>query len=160
FGNSMLSLLAKLSSGYWNIVDPTNGFIAMTTEIFRMLPQQKISKRFFFETDILFRLNLMRAYVADVPMRASYGGETSNMRIHRIILPFMWNHLRNFLKRIIYSYFIRDFSIGSIYLLLGVPLILFGVGFGIHEWVLSFQTKVVASAGTVMLSALPIVLGF
>jgi glycosyltransferase involved in cell wall biosynthesis len=160
FGNSVLSLVAKLSSGYWTIFDPTNGYIAINTAIFRLLPHNKIARRFFFESDVLFRLNLLRAHVVDVPMRASYGDEASNLRVHHVILPFIGSHLRNFAKRIIYCYFIRDFSVGSIYLMFGVPLFLFGVSFGIYEWIVSAQTMVVASAGTVMLAALPLIMGF
>src|SRR6266850_1458731 len=101
-GNSVLSLLAKFSSGYWNIMDPTNGFIAMHATIFRLLPHAKIAERFFFESDMLFRVNLLRAHVVDVPIRAHYGGEFSNLRIARVILPFIWYHLRNAAKRIAY----------------------------------------------------------
>jgi dolichol-phosphate mannosyltransferase len=160
FGNSVLSLLAKLSSGYWNIMDPTNGFVAIHATIFRLLPQDKIAPRFFFESDMLFRINLLRAHVVDVPIRAHYGGEFSNLRVSRVIFPFIWYHLRNLAKRIAYSYFMRDFSIGSLYLLFGIPAVLFGIIFGIYEWIVSVQTEVVASAGTVMLAALPLVVGF
>jgi dolichol-phosphate mannosyltransferase len=159
-GNSVLSLLAKLSSGYWNIMDPTNGFIAMHATIFRLLPQEKIAERFFFESDMLFRVNLLRAHVVDVPIRAHYGGEFSNLRIARVIFPFIWYHLRNLGKRITYSYFLRDFSVGSLYLVFGIPAVLFGIIFGAYEWIVSVQTDVVASAGTVMLAALPLVMGF
>jgi glycosyltransferase involved in cell wall biosynthesis len=159
-GNSVLSLLAKLSSGYWNIMDPTNGFIAMHATIFRLLPHGKIAERFFFESDMLFRVNLLRAHVVDVPIRAHYGGEFSNLRIARVILPFIWYHLRNLAKRIAYSYFMRDFSVGSLYLVFGIPAVLFGIIFGAYEWMESVRTDVVASAGTVMLAALPLVMGF
>jgi glycosyltransferase involved in cell wall biosynthesis len=159
-GNSVLSLLAKLSSGYWNIMDPTNGFIAMHATIFRLLPHGKIAERFFFESDMLFRVNLLRAHVVDVPIRAHYGGEFSNLRIARVILPFIWYHLRNLAKRIAYCYFLRDFSVGSLYLVFGIPAVLFGILFGAYEWIESVQTDVVASAGTVMLAALPLVMGF
>jgi glycosyltransferase involved in cell wall biosynthesis len=159
-GNSVLSLIAKLSSGYWNIMDPTNGFIAMHATIFRLLPHDKIAERFFFESDMLFRVNLLRAQVVDVPIRAHYAGEFSNLRISRVILPFIWYHLRNAAKRIAYSYFLRDFSVGSLYLVFGIPAVLFGIIFGAYEWIVSIQTDVVASAGTVMLAALPLVMGF
>jgi dolichol-phosphate mannosyltransferase len=109
---------------------------------------------------MLFRVNLLRAQVVDVPIRAHYGGEFSNLRIARVILPFIWYHLRNLAKRIVYSYFLRDFSIGSLYLVFGIPAVLFGITFGAYEWIESVRTEVVASAGTVMLAALPLVMGF
>ena len=63
FGNAMLSFVNKISSGYWNIFDPTNGYTAIHTDVIRMLPLSKISKRYFFESDMLFRLNTIKAVV-------------------------------------------------------------------------------------------------
>ena len=57
FGNAILSLMTKLSSGYWNLFDPTNGYTAIHADVARHLPFKKISQRYFFETDMLFRLN-------------------------------------------------------------------------------------------------------
>ena len=58
FGNAVLSFMTKLSSGYWNIFDPTNGYTAIHADVATLLPFDKISQRYFFETDILFRLNV------------------------------------------------------------------------------------------------------
>ena len=57
FGNAILSLMAKLSTGYWDIFDPTNGYTAIHAGIAELLPFSKISHRYFFESDLLFRLN-------------------------------------------------------------------------------------------------------
>ncbi len=73
FGNAVLSLLNKLSSGYWDVFDPTNGFTALHADAARHLPFSKISRRYFFETDMLFRLNTINAVVVDIPMDAVYG---------------------------------------------------------------------------------------
>ncbi|HZV64622.1 MAG TPA: glycosyltransferase family 2 protein, partial [Telluria sp.] len=59
FGNALLSLLTKLSSGYWDLFDPTNGYTAIHADAARHLPFDKISQRYFFETDMLFRLNTL-----------------------------------------------------------------------------------------------------
>jgi dolichol-phosphate mannosyltransferase len=158
-GNGALSFMTKLSSGYWSIFDPTNGYVAMHAALFALLPKEKIAERFFFESDLLFRLNLLRARVIDVPMQAAYADEVSNLRIRRVVLPFAWRLLRNFVKRIVYSYFLRDFSVGSLYLLFGFPVLLFGIAFGIAEWLTHAQAGAFASAGTVMLAALPIIVG-
>ena len=84
-GNAILSLMTKFSSGYWNLFDPTNGYTAIHREVCRCLPLHKISRSYFFETDMLFRLNLLRAVVADVPMTARYQNEVSNLKITRIM---------------------------------------------------------------------------
>ena len=160
FGNGILSFITKLSSGYWSIFDPTNGYLAMHAAVFSLLPREKLAPRFFFESDLLFRLNLVRANVIDIPLRANYADEKSNLRARNLVVPFLWYLLRNFIKRIVYSYFVRDFSIGSIYLLFGLPIFLFGIVFGLWEWVAHVQSGALASAGTVMVAALPIIVGF
>ncbi len=159
FGNAALSFLTKLSSGYWDLFDPTNGFTAIHADIARHLPVKKISKRYFFETDILFRLNTLRAVVIDIPMDAKYEDEVSNLKISKIIGEFFVKHMRNMGKRIFYNYYLRDMSLASIELPLGLVMLLTGTAFGVTHWIQSLQSGVATSAGTVMLSALPIILG-
>lgn len=159
FGNAVLSFINKISSGYWNIMDPTNGYTAITAEVVRELPFEKISRRYFFETDILFRLSTMRAVVQDIPMRAKYADEKSGLNIKKILFEFLGKHAVNAFKRIIYNYYIRDFSVASVELLLSVPLLAFGIGFGVSEWIETLRTGIVASSGTVMLAALPVFMG-
>ena len=159
FGNAVLSLMTKLSSGYWDLFDPTNGYTAIHADVAKHLPFDKISQRFFFETDILFRLNTLRAVVVDVPMNAKYGDEVSNLKISSIIGEFFIKHARNFLKRIFYNYYLRDMSLASIELPLGLFLLLFGVGFGSYHWLMSAQAGVPTPVGTVMLAALPLLMG-
>lgn len=159
FGNAVLSLMAKLSTGYWDLFDPTNGYTAIHADVARHLPFAKISKRYFFETDILFRLNTMRAVVVDVPMSAKYGEEVSNLKISKIIGEFLFKHVRNFFKRIFYNYYLRDMSLASLELPLGVLLLIFGAGFGGYNWYESAHVNAVTPAGTVMLAALPILMG-
>ena len=160
FGNAVLSFMIKLSSGYWNIFDPTNGFIAMDARLLQLLPVAKIKPRYFFESDLLFRLGTLRAVVLDIPMQSRYGDESSNLRIGKILLPFFWGHLGNTWKRIFYSYFLRDFSVSSINLLVGLLLMAGGTCLGAYKWLSLAGTGQVATSGTVMLAALPIILGF
>jgi dolichol-phosphate mannosyltransferase len=159
FGNAVLSFMAKLSTGYWDIFDPTNGFTAIHADIAAHLPMDKISKRYFFETDMLFRLNIVRAAVIDIPMDANYGHEVSNLNIRSVFGEFLVKNFRNFAKRIFYNYFLRDMSIASIELVGGLSLLLFGVVFGSFHWAFLSSNDVPAPAATVMLAALPIVLG-
>jgi glycosyltransferase involved in cell wall biosynthesis len=159
FGNAMLSFMCKLSSGYWNLFDPTNGYTAIHADVARALPLEKISRRYFFETDMLFRLNTLRAVVIDVPMAARYGDEVSGLRISKIIGEFVVKHVRNFSKRIVYNYYLRDMSLASLELPLGLTLLAFGVFFGCYHWIYAASVGTSASAGTVMVSALPILTG-
>lgn len=159
FGNAVLSLMCKLSSGYWHIFDPTNGFTAIQADVARRLPFEKISRRYFFETDMLFRLNTLRAVVIDVPMDAKYGDEVSNLKISKILGEFLFKHLRNFFKRIFYNYYLRDMSLASIELPLGFMLFSFGVIYGAYHWMSSVQVGLSTPAGTVMLAAMPALMG-
>lgn len=159
FGNAGLSILNKFSSGYWSIFDPTNGYTAIHAKVAARLPIHKISKRYFFESDMLFRLNTLRAVVMDIPMHAKYEDEQSNLRISKVLPEFFLKHLKNSFKRIFYNYFVRDASIASIELLVGGFLLCFGLGIGLSDWIASVKSQVFASAGTVMLAALPILVG-
>lgn len=159
FGNAVLSFLNKLSSGYWDIFDPTNGYTAIHTDVLRELPLEKISQRYFFESDMLFRLNLLKAVVVDVPMDAKYGDEQSNLKISRVAGEFVVKHARNFCKRVFYNYYLRDLSLASIELPLGILLFIFGTSFGLIQWWHAASNDIATPAGTVMLSALPTLMG-
>jgi glycosyltransferase involved in cell wall biosynthesis len=159
FGNSVLSFMTKFSSGYWDIFDPTNGYTAIHAEVARQLPFDQISRRYFFETDMLFRLNIQRAVVIDIPMIAKYEDEISNLKISRIVGEFAFKHARNSLKRIFYNYYLRDLSVASIELPLGIVLFLFGIFFGAYHWISSALSGSATTAGTVMLAALPTLMG-
>ena len=159
FGNAILSFFTKISSGYWDIFDPTNGYVAIHRTALKRLPLDKLEKRFFFESDLLFRLNTIGAVVEDIPMRAIYDDEESNLKIHRILLPFLAKHMRNFFKRIVYNYFLRDVSLASLELVIGTAMMVFGLTYGLCKWHQSLVTGVEASAGTVMLAALPTLAG-
>ena len=159
FGNAVLSLMTKLSSGYWDLFDPTNGYTAIHARVAQHLPMDKLSRRYFFETDLLFRLNTLRAVVIDVPMDAHYGDEVSNLKISKIVTEFLFKHARNFVKRIGYNYYLRDMSLASIELPTGLILLIGGGIFGGYHWVSSVRAAVETSPGTVMLSALPMLMG-
>jgi hypothetical protein len=159
FGNAFLSFLSKLSTGYWNIFDPTNGYTAISSSIIKLIINDDINKRFFFETDVLFRLNIRRAVVQDIPMRAVYGEERSNLNIIKVIPLFIYKHITNFFKRIFYNYILRDVSLASLELFIGIFLLLIGIFNGINALYFRMDFSIPASPGLVMLAALPIILG-
>ena len=159
FGNAVLSLMCKLSSGYWNLFDPTNGYTAIHADIARHLPFNKISRRYFFETDMLFRLNTLRAVAVDVPMEAKYGDEVSNLKVSKIVGEFFAKHMRNLFKRIFYNYYLRNMSLASIELPVGLLLLGFGSIYGLYHWINSAHIGISTPAGTVMLAAAPALVG-
>lgn len=159
FGNAVLSLMTKLSSGYWHLFDPTNGYTAIHADAARHLPFEKISLRYFFETDMLFRLNTLGAVVADVPMDAKYGDEVSNLKVSQVATEFAAKHVRNFGKRLFYNYYLRNMSLASLELPLGLLLVGFGIVYGLVHWIVSAEQDIATPAGTVMLAALPVIMG-
>lgn len=159
FGNAILSLMNKMSSGYWDIFDPTNGYTAIHVDVLRRLPFSKISERYFFESDMLFRLNTVRAKVIDIPMNAAYADEESNLKISKIVGEFTRKNIKNTLKRIFYNYYLRDMSVASIELMLSIPMILFGVIYGGCNWMDSSARGMETPTGTIMIAVLPIIIG-
>lgn len=158
-GNLALSFMAKASSGYWDIFDPTNGYTAIHGDVAAHLPFDSMSRRYFFETDMLFRLNTLRAVVVDIPMDARYGDEVSNLKVSRVAGEFLVKHLRNASKRIGYNYFLRDFTVASLELVLGIGLLGFGAAFGAWHWWHSAQAGEGTAVGTVMIATVALVSG-
>lgn len=159
FGNAALSFLTKLSCGYWNVMDPTNGYTAVRTCVLAELPLDKLERRYFFETDLLFRLNTVRAVVKDIPMDSVYADEESNLKVGKVLPEFLGKHMSRLWRRYIYNYLVRDFNVGTLYSLSGTLLLLIGVVFGVRHWILSATGNLPATSGTVMLAALPVLVG-
>lgn len=159
-GNAVLSFLTKLSCGYWEIMDPTNGFIALDSRLLALLPLDRISRGYFFETDLLFRLNTLRAVVRDLPMPARYSSAESQMRLFEMPGYFLRNHLVRIIKRIFYNYFLRDFSIASLQLVFGMVLMLCGFVYGGWHWHASLALGRETPTGIIMVTMLLMIIGF
>lgn len=157
-GNLGLSFLTKAATGYWNVFDPTNGYFSIRAEVLAQLPLEKIDKGYFFETSMLSHLYLLDAFVMDVTIPARYGGEISNLSIRRAMVEFPIKLIRTTLRRMVLKYFIFDFSMISIYILSGVPLLLFGLIFGITKWIQYAKLGIAAPTGTVILPTLSVIL--
>ena len=159
FGNIILSFVSKLSTGYWQLFDPNNGFTAIDARVLEMVPLDDVDDGYFFEADMLFRLNTLRAVVLDVPMRAQYGDEKSSIKLPRVTMVFTVKHTVNFFKRLFYNYLLRGFSVASVEWIAGPLALAFGIVFGVSQWMHSIENGVAATAGTVMLASLPTIIG-
>ena len=153
FGNTALSFLAKASTGYWQLFDPTNGFIAIDATVAKMLVLTRLSRRYFFETDLLARLYLLGAVVEELPHPARYGSESSNLKPFAILAPFLLRHLHNIIRRIFYTYFLRSFYPASLELLLGAIFLPVGILFAGWNWVTSINTGIPRTSGTVVIAS-------
>jgi len=158
-GNLGLTFVTKFSTGLWHIFDPTNGFTAIRGSTLKRLNLSKIDNRYFFESDMLFRLNLIQARVNDVPLPAIYGEENSNLRIKRVLFEFPAKHARNYLKRIAYTYYLRDFNLASVELPLGLLLSGFGLILGAYSWIHGMITSTATQTGTLILVAMSFLSG-
>ena len=133
-GNLGLGFLSKLSTGYWELFDPTNGFLAFKSSALRRVRLDKLDDRYFFESDLLFQCGLAQITFSQLYMSSVYGQERSSLRPLREIRHFAHRHIVNFFKRIVYQYFLLDFNAGSLELIIG----LFGILtlFGFTCWLL------------------------
>ena len=159
-GNFALTFLTKLASGYWYVVDPQNGYVAIRRTIWERIDPNRISDGYFFENDLLVGLNILDVVVRDIPMPARYGIERSYLRVRRILFPFAFLLLRRTFYRVYVKYMLRDFSPIALFLITGVPLLLWGVLFGAYQWWDHAQHDVVTPTGTVIVAVVPLILGF
>ncbi len=159
FGNSGLSFLVKAASGYWNLMDPTNGYTAINKHALEELDLDNIAKRYFFESDMLINLNIENAVVVDVEIPAKYGDEESSLSITKTLVGFPPKLFKGLCKRIFLKYFIYDFNMLSLYLVVGLPMLFFGIVFGSIKWIEAIVNNIETSTGTIMLAVLPIILG-
>jgi dolichol-phosphate mannosyltransferase len=158
-GNMGLAFLSKAATGYWTLFDPTNGFNAIRSEVLAQLSLDGIDRSYYFEISMLAHLYLLGAVVKDVPMPARYQSEVSNLLVHRVLFEFPFKLLITFFRRLVLKNFIYDFSMASIYLLTGLPLLLFGLIFGTYKWIQYASAGIPATTGTVMLPTLSVLLG-
>jgi len=159
-GNLGLSFLTKVATGYWNNFDPTNGFFAIKTKTLKALDFDSISNRYYFETSLIASLYFQDTKIKDIPMPAIYGDEKSSMSVWKMPFVFIPRLIKTFLNRIFKTYFVYDFNISSIYILLGIPLFLFGVIYGSYSWWFYSSKDIFAPTGTIMLVTLTIIIGF
>ena len=159
FGSVALSFLTKVASGYWHVFDPQCGFTAITAPALARLKLHGIARDYFFENDMLIRLNVIDARVVDVSTAALYGDESSGLRIGHVTWTFPLRLVRRFAWRFIKRHVVNDFGLIAMLTFVGAVFLLFGVAFGAYRWVDSAVTGHVATAGTVMIAVVPIILG-
>jgi dolichol-phosphate mannosyltransferase len=159
-GNLGLSFLTKAATGYWNNFDPTNGFLAIKTSSLKKINFDNLSDRYFFETSLMAELYFVNVRIKDISMPAIYGEEKSSMNVWKMPIIFSQKLTSLFFKRIIKQYFLFDFNICSLYLFVGMPMFLFGVIYGIYNWIYYSSQHVFTPTGTIMLVSISIILGF
>jgi len=127
-GNSALTFLTKIASGYWHVTDSQTGYTALNRKALHLLPIEDIYPRYGMPNDFLVTCNIYNMRVMDVPINPVYDiGEKSGIKVSRIIFSLSALIIRLFFKRMVQKYIIRDFH----------PLVLFYV-FGFFLFFLDF----------------------
>jgi glycosyltransferase involved in cell wall biosynthesis len=109
-GNSFLSLLTKIASGYWHIADSQSGYTAISLQALRGIGIDSIYPRYGMPNDVLIKLNIANFCVKDVSVRPVYNvGEVSGIRVRKVLFTIPWILFKGFWKRMLEKYVIRDF---------------------------------------------------
>jgi glycosyltransferase involved in cell wall biosynthesis len=157
-GNVLVGFLAKAATGYWHLFDPLNGYTASRCDALAKLPLERIRRDYSFECDLLVYLNITRARAKDVPVPALYGQERSGIRLFREGRRLLWSLFLGFWRRMTWKYVLWSFSPIAIFLVGGLLLCAWGLGFGL--WVLvATAGPPVASTATVILAVGPLLVG-
>jgi dolichol-phosphate mannosyltransferase len=158
-GNLSLSMATKAVSGYWNVLDPTNGYTAVRADLLSRLDWRYLQEKYFFETSMLVELHLLRVPVRDVLMPARYTGAASNLKVAAAIPEFGTRLVRALIRRLALEYILLDIRPATVLAAVGFPMALFGATFGAYHWYLGEVTGQSSLPGTVMVAAGPFILG-
>ena len=158
-GNAVLSLLTKIASGYWHVADSQSGYTAIGRPTLEILDLDRIYPRYGFPNDMLVHLNVINARVRDIPSRPVYGvGETSGIRLSRVIPAISWLLTKAFFWRMREKYIIRDFHPLVFFYVFGLLFSLLGLALGATVTILRILGNELTVA-TVVLVALLLIAG-
>ena len=137
FGNSVLTFLTKIASGYWHVMDSQTGFTAINQKMLALIDWDKMYPRYGMPNDILVRLNVYNARVADVPIEPTYDvGEKSNLKPAKVFFTIPLMLLRMFFWRLKEKYIIRDFHPLVLFYFFGILMALLSLGLFIRLMIL------------------------
>jgi glycosyltransferase involved in cell wall biosynthesis len=139
-GNSFLSLMTKIASGYWHVADSQSGFTAIALIALKRIDLDSIYKYYGMPNDLLIKLNQHDFKVCDVNIKPVYNiGERSGIRLNKVIPRISWLLFKGFWKRLFFKYVIRDFHPLVFFYLLSTFLFMLSIPLGIrllYIWVL------------------------
>ncbi len=110
FGNSILTFLSKMASGYWHVIDSQCGYSAISKNALKKIPYHEITPRYGYNADLLNLLNIAGCTVVDVSVKAVYGEEQSKIKLGRYIIKTSALLTRLFCRRMWRKYFVQDFN--------------------------------------------------
>jgi glycosyltransferase involved in cell wall biosynthesis len=151
FGNSILSILTKIASGYWRVSDSQCGYTAISLKALQSIRIHHIYRRYGMPNDLLVKLNIAFCTVKEVEIKPVYRvGEQSKMKVWVVIPKIAWLLFRCFFKRLWIKYLFRDFHplflLYHFSLLLGllmIPYIVKIINLAWHGTRLSYETLLI-----------------
>ncbi len=159
FGNNILSMMTKIASGYWHIADSQGGYTAISRRALETLNLQNVSRGYEFENSMLIHLNVFNFPVCNVPVSPIYDiGETSGIRLWKVIPSMSWYLARGFFWRLREKYVIRDFHPLLLFYFFG--LFLCASGFPLGLYLVIYRLFIgIASATSAILAAMMMLSG-
>lgn len=109
FGNTLLSLLTKIGSGYWDLMDPQNGYAAASRKALETIDLDSVYTYYGYVNDILIKLNAYGMRVNDVVIPARYGNEKSSINYRKYVLKVSPMLFSGFLWRLKTKYVLLSF---------------------------------------------------
>jgi len=159
-GNSALTLLVRMTTGYWSSIDPTNGFLVLRARSLERINIDDLANGYYFEISLLSAFGMRKIEVAEAEIPAIYGSAPSSLGIAKILLTFPPALAYSFLKRILWQYVIADMNVGSLLLIFGIILTSLSVFFGTEWWLEALRSGIPRTPGTVVLALAPLIMGF
>lgn len=154
-GNSALSLMTKIASGYWHVADSQTGYTVISLEALDVINLDHLYPRYGFPNDVLVELNVFNFLVADIPIRPVYNvGERSGIRLWKVIPTLSWLLFRRFWYRMFQKYIIRDTHPLVLFYLTGFAFGGLGFVFGILQVIARFQDRPLSIATTILAALL------
>ena len=142
FGNSILSILTKIASGYWHVSDTQTGYTALSNRALNSIRLHDIYKSYGMPNDMLVKLNMTFCTLKEVEIKPIYNvGEKSKMKIFKVIPRISWLLFKSFFKRLWIKYLFKDFH--PLFLLYNLAFFLFfiSIPYGIKIFNLTFIEK-------------------
>ncbi len=160
FGNTLITLLTKFSTGYYSIFDALCSFGMMRRSALESMPLHLIGKRYDFENTQLIAMSIGNVHIADYPVPALYGEETSTIKLWSTSWHIFKALFVGFWRRIYYKYVVRSFHPVALFLFSGMFMGTIGTLFGLYITYRRIFDDISPSTGTVMLVVVPLILGF
>lgn len=158
WGNIIVTMINKFSTGYYSMYDSLNGYYAIKAETLKKLNFQKLGDRYEFENSFWIQLNITNARGKDVSIPPVYKDEKSSIKLGRTAVRTLWVLVKGFYERILHKYILFNLTPVGLFYIVGTLLTWFGVIWGAIVAITSIG-EATASTATVMIAIVPLILG-